>query len=428
MSTQSCSNTHILGKRVKDPVYIEDTAEVKAETALNSGVESTVDEFGLPARRLSRESRCGSMSDESRKEDGNEEQTQPIERPQSPDSFQSAESGHSRLPSHPEGSHSEQKGDRHEKQEDEPSTDLKGTPVNHENRPGEPAQINSTLQDDGNDVREHVNEGLSSPQSPDRARPRTGTLTKIHNGPPVNMTGISQWSHQVLVSGNIRAEEEEGEHEWQDMTAYGRYDLYDDEGKLVAKGTRDFDDLNDADEGRGGAGKGYTRVQIDEDAKSTTSMDENTGYLFKEKGTNVVDEDEDSRDPLAQMQATKDMLTEGQRIAYVGVTRLAMTQMIQELEEMQAMKDLKKELAVATESMRMWGQKTMVRLYAHMDIDSSGIMFPHPKKKDEMLISYRADNDRTTSRTWCPTFGLDSHSHEKFSSQKPYGTSNSYKP
>ena len=198
---------------------------------------------------------------------------------------------------------------------------------------------------------------------------RTDTLTKIQESGTANsVAGISEWSHQIIAP---REEEviEEKEEEWQAMPALGEYDLYDDEGRLLAKGHRG-DDGSDLD--AGGAGKGYTRVQIDDDAKSATSMDENTSYLFKEKGTNVVDEDEDQRDPLAQMQATKDLLTEGQRIAYVGITRLSMINMLNDLEKMPSEKATKKEFANSTESLRMWSQKMMVRLYSHMDIDSAG--------------------------------------------------------
>jgi hypothetical protein len=161
------------------------------------------------------------------------------------------------------------------------------------------------------------------------------------------------------------------------MPALGKFDLYDDQGQLLARGAQDSEDEKDVYAGLGGAGKGYTRVHIDDDAKSTTSMDENTSYLFKEKGTTVVDEDEDQRDPLAQMQATKDMLTEGQRIAYVGVTRLAMAEMAKTLDDAPPNKLVKKEWTLAVESLKKWGQKMMVRLYGHMDIDSSGINNPH---------------------------------------------------
>ena len=192
------------------------------------------------------------------------------------------------------------------------------------------------------------------------------------NGFKVPLGGISEWSHQVLAPNQVQVEDKKDEDEWQDMPAYGKYDVYDDEGKLVARATRDTDDERDVYEGLGGAGKGYTRVQIDDDAKSATSMDENTSYLFKDKGTDVIDEDEDQRDPLAQMQATKDLLTEGQRIAYVGVTRLLIVQLVKDLEKYQGEKGTKKELTNAIESMQMWSQKMMVRLYAHMEIDSSG--------------------------------------------------------
>jgi hypothetical protein len=212
-------------------------------------------------------------------------------------------------------------------------------------------------------------EAAGGERAPSTTRSRAGTLGKIPEGGAA--TGVSEWSHQALVPREVEPEVEK-EDEWQPMPALGKYDLYDDDGNLLAKGTHESDE-EDVYDGLGGAGKGYTRVQIDDDAKSATSMDENTSYLFKEKGTNVVDEDDEQRDPLAQMQATKTMLTEGQRIAYVGVTRLAMVQILKKLEEMKSTKNTKKEIAAAIEHMKMWGQKMMVRLYAHMDIDSSGL-------------------------------------------------------
>lgn len=182
--------------------------------------------------------------------------------------------------------------------------------------------------------------------------------------------GVSQWSHQTLAPKKDGPDEKPTEEEWQEMPAYAPYDIYDDDNKLVAREAHHIDD-GDAYEGLGGAGKGYTRVQIDEDARSATSMDDNTSYLFKHKTTDLMDDEEEQRDPLAQMQATKDLLTEGQRIAYVGVTRLAMSNMVKEL-DIEGTKGTKKELRVASESIKMWSQQMMVRLYAHMDINSSG--------------------------------------------------------
>lgn len=201
--------------------------------------------------------------------------------------------------------------------------------------------------------------------------PHNGTKEAAQAGPVIVAGGVSEWSHQALAPQRVEQEHPK-EEEWQDMPAFAPYDLYDDNGKLIAREIRESDDEANAYLGLGGAGRGYTRIQIDEDAQSATSMDDNTEYLFKKKGTNFIDEDDDQRDPLAQMQATKDLLTEGQRIAYVGVTRLAMAEMVKELEDVEGTKATKKELRIAFESTTMWSQKMMVRLYAHMEIDSSG--------------------------------------------------------
>ena len=212
-------------------------------------------------------------------------------------------------------------------------------------------------------------------------------LLDLGGGPPPNhvtafvtATGISGWSHQVLAPHKTEPEGHIDEDEWQDMPAFAPFDLYDDDGKLIAKEAQSDDESN-VYAGLGGAGKGYTRVQIDEDARSATSMDDNTSYLFKHKGTDVIDEDEELRDPVAQMQTTKDLLTETQRIAYVGVTRLAMVEMGKDLEAIEVTKKIKKEFRVAKESLKMWSQQMMLRLYAHMEISSSGNFTPLGSRK-----------------------------------------------
>lgn len=184
---------------------------------------------------------------------------------------------------------------------------------------------------------------------------------------------VSEWSHQQLApKKEEKRDNESDDGQWQEMPAYASYDMYNDDNRLIAREAHDLSDDEVQYGALGGAGKGYTRVQIDDDAESATSMDDNTAYLFKgTKSTNVVDEDEDSRDPLSQMQATKDLLTEGQRIAYVGVVRLSMLEMIKETEKLERTKGTKKQLDLSSEAMKMWSQKMMVRLYSHMEIESA---------------------------------------------------------
>ncbi|KAI9758792.1 MAG: hypothetical protein M4579_002806 [Chaenotheca gracillima] len=212
----------------------------------------------------------------------------------------------------------------------------------------------------------------SLPESPHSRRVSRRVASVDHPNTHAPVAGASEWSHQQQVVQQDDDEEDEEEEEmWKDMPAFARYNLYDDDGRLVAHEKEDSDEEEAAYGGLGGAGKGYTKINLDEDAQSATSMDENTKYLFKEAGTDVVDEDEEARDPLAQMEATKDLLTEGQRIAYVGVTRVAMVEMIKELEDIEGTKGTKKELSVAQENIKMWSQKMMIRLYGHMDIDAA---------------------------------------------------------
>ncbi|KAI0018439.1 hypothetical protein F4780DRAFT_751549 [Xylariomycetidae sp. FL0641] len=180
---------------------------------------------------------------------------------------------------------------------------------------------------------------------------------------------VSGFSHQALTAPKEEPKEDTDDG-WQTMPAYAPYDLYDDNNKLIAKEHNPDEDETYGYAGLGGAGKGYTRVLDDEDAESETSMDDNTRYLFKDvkKTTSMTDLNEDGRDAMSQLQATKDLLTEGQRIAYVGITRLELAQMIKAAESLEPMRKVKKDIQLAAEAMQMWSQKTMVRLYAHMEI------------------------------------------------------------
>lgn len=181
--------------------------------------------------------------------------------------------------------------------------------------------------------------------------------------------GVSEFSHQQL---QVQEEETPDDEDsgWQEMPSFARYDMYNDDNKLIAREMTEEDDQTYGYGNLGGAGKGYTRVLMDEDAESATSMDENTQYLFKDvKGTNV--NDDDARDAMGQMQATKDLLTEGQRIAYVGVARLEIAKLIKEGEAIELNKKAKKQVTMSVEALRMWGQKIMLRIYSHMDISEA---------------------------------------------------------
>jgi len=201
---------------------------------------------------------------------------------------------------------------------------------------------------------------------------QNAVIASREDGPPRGEAGPSAWSHQhIATDSKDNNKVHDDDDDWQEMPAYATHVVYDDWGKVIAREMAELEEEDHAYGQLGGAGKGYTKVQLDDDVQSATSMDEDTAYLFNSEAAaaNTLADEDEGRDILSQMQATKDLLTEGQRIAYVGLVRLSIMTMIKDLDKLERTKSVKKFLDTATESMQMWSQKMMVRLYSHMDID-----------------------------------------------------------
>ncbi|EME38239.1 hypothetical protein DOTSEDRAFT_75716 [Dothistroma septosporum NZE10] len=206
------------------------------------------------------------------------------------------------------------------------------------------------------------------------ASPSSPSATKGKHVKQPSTSTVGEFSHQQTVPRETIVEEkDDDEDKWQEMPAFATHRIYDDWGKVLAKEYDEAEDETVAYGTLGGAGKGYTRVQMDEDAKSATSMDDNTAYLFKGAGNaanTLYDEDEESADLLSQMQTTKTLLTEAQRIAYVGIVRLSIASISKDIDTLERTNKTKKFVDFAVEAVKMWGQKVMIRVYNHMEIDA----------------------------------------------------------
>ena len=101
----------------------------------------------------------------------------------------------------------------------------------------------------------------------------------------------------------------------------------------------------------------YTRLRINEE-DDADEVHLRTRYLF--------DEDK-AMTPLSQMQATKNLLTEAQRIAYVGLCALTAREMLQSLKSVK-----RKELKACIHNTELWAMKIMGRLYYHMELETQG--------------------------------------------------------
>ena len=249
-----------------------------------------------------------------------------------------------------------------------PTDEIKTVEKNNGNAKAEPEKNVSDSNQGQEAAAQDASKSSGSPPNAGHGHQRNmASISSIGHEP-----GVSEFSHQQLVHPDDDKKDEADE--WQTMPSYAAYDMYDDDDKLVAREYHgEQDDETYAYGGLGGAGKGYTRVTMDDDAQSANSMDDNTQYLFKDgvKGTAAVDDDDEARDMVSQMQATKDLLTEGQRIAYVGVVRLEISNMVKESSQLESTRKIKKQVNTSLESMKMWGQKMMIRLYAHMDISEA---------------------------------------------------------
>ncbi len=110
----------------------------------------------------------------------------------------------------------------------------------------------------------------------------------------------------------------------------------------------------------------YTRLRLFEDEESE-EVHMRTKYLF--------DEDK-AMTPLSQMQATKELLTEGQRIAYVGLCALIARGMIIDmgrgLGHAKNNKLRNSAAAGSVENGKIWMLKIMARLYQHMELEVAG--------------------------------------------------------
>ncbi|WVW80014.1 hypothetical protein I302_101987 [Kwoniella bestiolae CBS 10118] len=114
----------------------------------------------------------------------------------------------------------------------------------------------------------------------------------------------------------------------------------------------------------------YTRLRLNEDEESE-EVAMRTKYLF--------DEDK-AMTPLSQMQATKNLLTEGQRIAYVGLCQLIAKRMLRDMgrgweghkllsgKTKLGLKGKNKNDLPVVESGNIWMLKIMARLYQHMEL------------------------------------------------------------
>ncbi|PWY98938.1 DUF726-domain-containing protein [Testicularia cyperi] len=121
------------------------------------------------------------------------------------------------------------------------------------------------------------------------------------------------------------------------------------------------DDDDSDDDGE----RGYTQLRLEEDEEAE-QLHAATEYLFQDGSKHDPYGELNTATPLNQMKTTKQLLSEGQKIAYVGLCSLLAAEMVRSIRRVPG-----KSLDSAKESVDSWKVKVMARLYQHMDIEPS---------------------------------------------------------
>lgn len=122
---------------------------------------------------------------------------------------------------------------------------------------------------------------------------------------------------------------------------------------------------NDDDDQDSDGEKGYTQLRLDEDEEAE-ELHAATSYLFQDGNRHDPYGNSTTATPLNQMKTTKQLLSEGQKIAYVGLCSLIASEMVHQIRRVPG-----KNLDPAKQSIESWKIKVMARLYQHMEIESS---------------------------------------------------------
>jgi hypothetical protein len=173
---------------------------------------------------------------------------------------------------------------------------------------------------------------------------------------------------------------------WKTMKTITELDYYDEKGELEFASQPNFDSLNN----RSGI-QGYTKIDTEEQVAKYFELDKKTDFLFRrgdsekdkeeaayrKEDLDYVSEEEDSDydeddnlDSDERLQATKNMLTESQKFAYVGISKLIAVDMATDLAKIKRSTSNKvaKPLSLGQRNFSNWTMYIMTKLYDHLDL------------------------------------------------------------
>ena len=185
---------------------------------------------------------------------------------------------------------------------------------------------------------------------------------------------------QIKLEPETQEDDFFSESNWKEMKTISDLDFYNEKGELQYKSEsgRDFIHNNNFH-------FGYTKIDTEEQVNKYAALDKKTDFLFKNAtrkprtyGENRVIFDaeheefdnSDEVDPNEALTDTKDMLSDSQRLAYVGMAKLIMVEMATKLVMVQfgTSSKLAKQMSESQRHFSNWSSNTALKLYEHLGL------------------------------------------------------------
>ncbi|RCK59184.1 hypothetical protein Cantr_07909 [Candida viswanathii] len=175
---------------------------------------------------------------------------------------------------------------------------------------------------------------------------------------------------------------------WKSMKTISDMDYYNEKGELEYNSKTGKEFLgNDKDH------FGYTKIDTEEQVNKYAALDKKTDFLFRARSEKPdkfakyhtddikidddddldIDEDEDEIDSGEALAETKNMLTESQKFAYIGIAKLLTVDMATDLAKIQfgTSSKIAKQLSEGQKNFANWIQYVMSKLYEHLSVQGA---------------------------------------------------------
>lgn len=175
---------------------------------------------------------------------------------------------------------------------------------------------------------------------------------------------------------------------WKSMKTISDMDYYNEKGELEYSSETGKNFLGNAKDSFG-----YTKIDTEEQVNKYAALDKKTDFLFRARNHKPdkfakyhtddikiddnddldIDEEDDEIDSGEALTETKNMLTDSQKFAYIGIAKLLTVDMATDLAKVQfgTSSKIAKQLSEGQKNFANWIQYVMSKLYDHLSVEGA---------------------------------------------------------